>query len=80
MANGIGQGHLTVDSYDDDLTSYLYVYTRADGRVVSRRFPMAPPSTPSHQESQPEEADGTGVEEQGEHKKEEQTKVNKSVF
>jgi hypothetical protein len=77
MANGIGQRNPTVGSFDG-LTGYVYVYVRADGRIVRRCHPNAPPSTPerSHQES-----DSTELEEQaGGRGKEEQIKENKSVF
>jgi len=87
MANAIGQRSSIISSFDG-LTDYLYVYTRADGRVVTRCHPNAPPSTPgwpSLQESRPEwshhESDITGLEEQeGEQKQEEQTKERKLVI
>jgi hypothetical protein len=87
MANAIGQRSSTIGSFNG-MTGYLYVYTRADGRVVTRYHPNTPPSTPewpSHQEPEPEwshqGSDSNGVEEQeGEHRNEERTEENKSVF
>lgn len=77
MANAVGQRSSTNGSLDD-LTDYLYVYMRADGRLITRCHPNAPPSTPewSHQES-----DGTELEEQeGEYEMEKRTKESKSVL
>jgi hypothetical protein len=87
MANVIGQ-RSSIIGFFDGLTDYLYVYARADGRIVTRCHPNASPSTlglPSLLEPRPEwshhESDITGLEEQeSEHKQEEQTKESKSVI
>jgi hypothetical protein len=51
MADAIGQSSSNTDSFGD-LAGCLYVYTRADGRVVTRTHPYATLSIPEWQRQQ----------------------------
>jgi hypothetical protein len=54
MADAIGQSSSNTDSFGD-LAGCLYIYTRADGRVVTRTHPYATLSIPEcHRQQEPQ--------------------------